>query len=372
MESLNEETNYRGSGDGNGGSPAKKGYRIEYLQPANINKIEAEWHSLTEGDEMTYFQSFEWYKMLFEINQVFDNNNFSVRIVVVSDNLSNVVMIAPLWIVTKTFAKFNKKGAYIFGGNQWSDYLNLIYKRFEPTAFEALLASVKEKYHITQFYFEELPGTTSLYHYLSDNYHIGAARKTDCVELTLPESTEAYHKLLSKSSRQNIRTAGNRAERDNIIFSINYDDKEIDRDFYAQLRSSRLDTKRLNYSLKQNLIFFISQKILRRGKYTFAPYSPFYDDKNAKFLTVRDANGVLCAAFCYGIDATNRIAVMSACTNPDFYKYSPGILGMYDFINHLIEHTEIKSVDFTRGTERYKYALGGKEHYNFSFSIDIK
>ena len=47
----------------------------------------------------------------------------------------------------------------------------------------------------------------------------------------------------------------------------------------------------------------------------------------------------------------------------NYTKYSPGMLSLNAFINHLIENKEINIIDFTIGDELYKFAVGGVEHF---------
>ena len=88
-------------------------------------------------------------------------------------------------------------------------------------------------------------------------------------------------------------------------------------------------------------------------------------------MTAYDEQGHLCAWFNYIVDISRKtILVISAGTNDDFARYSPGILLMHEFIHHAIEEG-LKVVDFTRGDERYKFVLGGKPHDNFDVEFMI-
>jgi CelD/BcsL family acetyltransferase involved in cellulose biosynthesis len=89
-------------------------------------------------------------------------------------------------------------------------------------------------------------------------------------------------------------------------------------------------------------------------------------------MTAVDADGKLCASFNYGISPDGRsIVLMGVSTNPEFAKYSPGILLLFNFIENTITHNTYDFIDFTRGNESYKYALGGKEHIIKHFTITI-
>ena len=79
-------------------------------------------------------------------------------------------------------------------------------------------------------------------------------------------------------------------------------------------------------------------------------------------MTACDEEGHLRAFFNYGYDSDGQcIRVMTAGTDLDFARYSPGVLLMYNFILNAIEAGQIKEIDFTRGDEKYKFSLGGQQ-----------
>lgn len=117
---------------------------------------------------------------------------------------------------------------------------------------------------------------------------------------------------------------------------------------------------------------FISKYILRWHHYKFNRYTPFEDDSSSRFLTLTTKEGELCAAFNYGIDtAHDRVVMMAVATNDKFSRYSPGMLLIEEFIKESINKKKYKIIDFTRGNERYKYSMGGKEHFNVTIDFSI-
>ena len=62
---------------------------------------------------------------------------------------------------------------------------------------------------------------------------------------------------------------------------------------------------------------------------------------------------------------------MAVGTDESFARYSPGMLLMLEFIKEQISLKEMNVVDFTRGNEFYKYALGGKDHFIFYGHVKI-
>lgn len=348
-------------------------YSLKYYTLSQISKLEDTWRQLEKGQDMTYFQRYDWYKMLSALNIKTRNHKFEITLVEVLKG-NQTVMIAPLWIVFKTFGKVNLRGIYFFGRGQWSDYLNFIYYTFDGEAMKALFTDLKQKYGISNFILEEVPTYSATFHFINEGYTHLEDNGTVCVELFIPENIETYHKMLSKSSRQNIRTAFNRAQKDNIEFTFDFDDQSVDLVEFSKYRDIRLVKKNTwkEKTLKWEIINFISTKILRRGQYKFPSYTPFECDQHSHFITCRDQHGNLCAAFNYGIDIVhNQIVLMAVTTNPDFYKYSSGILAIYQFVLKQMEEKGYSRIDFTRGNEKYKYVLGGVEHYNQRLVFDF-
>jgi CelD/BcsL family acetyltransferase involved in cellulose biosynthesis len=62
---------------------------------------------------------------------------------------------------------------------------------------------------------------------------------------------------------------------------------------------------------------------------------------------------------------------MDAGTDLDFARYSPGMLLMHQFILKAIQEGKLQIVDFTRGDEKYKFALGGQLLFNHRVKIKL-
>lgn len=332
------------------------------------------WHELESGADMTYFQSYAWYEMLWSLNKDIKDKRFEVIYATVTQE-GRVVLIAPLWVIKKTFGKFNKKGFYIFGRGGWSDYLNFIYKDFDSYVISSLLKQLRDKFQLSDFYFENVPESARLYNFLDSVVNVISISPQICVGLSIKElQFEQYQKLLSKQSRQNVRTANNRLARDGKSFVYDLCDSNVNLDEFAAYRNVRVAKKNDwgGKTLKWRIINFISTKILKRGWYKFAEYAPFTHDKNSKFMTAKTSDGDLCAAFNYGVSPDGRsIVLMGVSTNILYSRYSPGILLLYHFIENAIETNRYDYIDFTRGNESYKYALGGKEHKIYSGCMDL-
>lgn len=343
-------------------------YTIRYIKAKHLNQIKEEWQSLETGKEMTVFQSYQWHLVLLEYTIPEDTKQFeSICAIVESDG--KPCMIAPLWVVKKTFRLLNLKGIYLLGRDTFSDYLNFIYQDFDGDAFDFLVSDLLSKYRVKHIIFNDARETTSLYRYVIDNYKVTRNSEYPCVGLKLPSSLEEYQRMLSKNSRQNLRTANNRLKKDGKSLTFNFDDQQIDRNRCMEIRESKLLVK---YS-ELPLWYRYKYRIINRFRYHFYKFNPIICFPESKVMTACDGEGNLKAFFNYGYDSDGTcIRVMAAGTDLDFRRYSPGMLLMYNFVLKSIEEGTIKEIDFTRGDEQYKFALGGQQHLNHTLKFRKK
>lgn len=339
-------------------------YKVLYLKPKEISNIESTWICLEKGNDMSYFQTYSWYSGILQL-VLKDSWFYETKVAAVFKN-ETIVMIAPLFIIKYTWG-LNKKGIYFWGRCGWSDYLNLIYADFDSNAYEYLVCDLKKKYHISTIHWEQLKETTSLYSYLMNEKNVISRKATTCVGLQMPITKEDYSHNLSKSSRQNLRTAVNRMKKDARYLKFVFDDRDVDLKLCEQMRAIRVVKK----NKPQNVLSFIKQLIVKYTSIKFIYSLPFYFDKSSKMMVAYERDKPR-AFFNYGINETDEsIVLMAVGTDESFERYSPGMLLMYNFINHIIENKSIHYIDFTRGTERYKYALGGTEHTIYDVKIKI-
>lgn len=342
-------------------------YETEYINIENFSKLESIWKELEKGEDMTSFQSYRWYQMLNECYVPKDTPNYLSIYAVVKRN-NEIVLIAPLWIVKKTFKIVNKKGIYFLGREGWSDYLNFIYKEFDDDAMRFMLQELSNKYKISSFNFSELKENVQSYNFFNSNMPLKKSRQCTCVALKLPTTTEIYNKLLSKNARQNIRTAHNRLKKDGLEVRFVFDDKDVDREMCRNMREQRFIEKFKHVSRLR----LIKHKIMYRLTFHFRPYLPFMCYDGGHFLTTYIGNE-LCSFFYYLIDDIHRqIFVIAAGVNLEYSRYSPGIISLNTFINEIIKDQNIDVIDFTRGNEPYKYAVGGKDHFIGNAIFNLK
>lgn len=342
----------------------EKQYQIDYFPVERIVEIADMWRYLESGVDMTYYQRYDWYEKLAGLNSK-KYVAHEILFALVRSIDGDAVMIAPLWIVKHRFRLINKKGAYFFGCQGWNDYCNFIYRDFSPQAMICLMDDLYARWGITYYRFDYMKEETMAYRYIADNkfdIEMVCDKSSIAVGLALPGGEAEYRKMLSKNARQNLRTAANRMKKMGVEYVICYNDRDIDLEQFCTYRKKRVAEKN-RWTIK-SFIFNTKMWLLGQLRYQFPYYTPFDGiDMGGRFLTIKVGNVIL-ASFCYVYDAVHReILIMAVSLNEDYSWYSPGMVAMYNFIIDLLGNDTVDIVDFTRGNEKYKYSLGGTEHY---------
>jgi len=339
--------------------------KIDYLPISSFKDLSKDWQRLEHGQEMTYFQTFNWFSSFLSVIPK-DTANYESRFAILKTD-GQVRIIAPLWIVKRDFYKVNEAGIYLLGRGGWSDYLNFIYDDASDEDFAFLLKDVSAHYGVHSFYFEDVPDSSSLYHSIHQHCHLAYEQKIICLEVQLPSDVDEYHSSLSKHTRQNLRTSENRLEKDGLTIAFNLNDINIDKSLCRKMRADRLAPKKERHGLVLTLKLRFFNMLRVRFKYGI----PFDVDSQSHLMSAY-INGELAAYFNYGVDhAHKRIVIMAAGTSQKYAWYSPGMLLAYRFIQEQIIDGKVETVDFTRGNEKYKYSLGGQEHYNCHLKFSV-
>lgn len=344
--------------------------KISEFSPQEFEKLEAAWKTLEKGLEMTWFQTYDWYKV---INRHFiaEKKKAPFRsgtYVLLSDDNDTPLMIAPVQIVNKGFYFKGigmMKGFYFIGRQGFSDYLNFIYDEFKDEYLREILEYLSKKYGMTYCRFENISEKTSSYKSLNDNY--GADRIDSlCLHLPLEDTFEDYKKILSKSMRQNIRTANNRSERDGLSFSFKILD-HVDADMANKLnevRNQRLGKKQSDTNSTLSTKAKVYNKCREALVNSTSEPIDVMNEIDKCWCLVAECNNEI-AAFFYSVykPENKTVYLLLAGVNTKYEWYSPGITQIVSFIEQEIGNGKpnVEMLDMTRGDEKYKYDLKSKE-----------
>ena len=87
-----------------------------------------------------------------------------------------------------------------------------------------------------------------------------------------------------------------------------------------------------------------------------------------KIYYINSKKGPLSTAFCY--ENKNGCYLYNSSRNKEFDYINPGII-LYDLIIQKLIEREMNFFDFLKGTERYKYDLGGDSVQLYDLSMEL-
>jgi hypothetical protein len=196
------------------------------------------------------------------------------------------------------------------------------------------------------------------------SYKGSTAKESKNVAIRFDDSFDEYFKVLSKSVRQNIRTAYNRLNTDGLLLSMKYfkpdiavrEDVPINQlvDLYVKRHAERYGVA--TGRLKQ---WFLKHQSFATRYYIKAP--------NA-FTSVLYINSEI-VGFLSGLYDDKTIIVPRLSIDSEFRRYSPGLVLICETIKYLQQNTSIRCLDLSLGEEQYKYQLGGRSHLAYRFNI---
>ena len=174
---------------------------------------------------------------------------------------------------------------------------------------------------------------------------------------------EEYVKSLSKSTRQNLRTAKNRIIKDGRQFSLVSN-------LEANLPASTINNCVSIYSNRQGSKY--GKGFLNRISVNTINYTTAMMRKNDGVIFVLEIDGNV-AAFMFGYinREKNSIEIPKLAIDETYAFYSPGMILVDQTIEYLQENTNIRTLDLCRGTENYKLKMGGEIYKTYNFTIKL-
>ena len=188
-------------------------------------------------------------------------------------------------------------------------------------------------------------------------------RTEECVAIDLGgREYEDYYLSLSKHQRQNLRTAYNKIEKEGETVSLDIiDPRSLTREFRRELQFLYEDRKaRIDSGLSTFKLFY---------KRISAPvFKIMMSIENGKLfvLKINDKPAAVMAGF-YSKERDGFV-VPVLFSNNEMLRYSPGIILINEVVKELIQE-KVNSLDLARGTEQYKYMMGGKTHLNYTILL---
>lgn len=341
-----------------------KDYQIKYYK--YFKYIEAEWNDLLNNSDLSYFCSPEWHKLVLSFLQktTLTKRLFKIQYFTVLSRNSELMLLGFFYI-----NRFGKEKmiqfSHILGP---SDYYDFVYNdKLDSSCIKKIINEIQKEYRADRVSFSMLKEDSVITKsYL--NSSLTSVRKLPAVAISLPEEYDIYLKSLSKSVRQNIRTAYNRSKRDNlgIQFSVftKKDTNKINfkalRDLYVVRNAFRKDGQ--NWK----------SKVYHKINNLFSGEIDMFDLEEIKetdfTLGILYLNQKI-ASYFFGFEKNGKIEINRVVLNPEYKFYSPGMILLNEYIKKGIENG-LKVVDLTNGDEKYKFDLGGQLHRVYNFNLN--
>ena len=208
---------------------------------------------------------------------------------------------------------------------------------------------------------------------LSELGYISSVRETPCVKICYGDDVEAHVKGLSSSVRQNIRTAYNRMKRDSMAYELkvyigtNIMDNQVGRD----IMNIYIRRQKLKYSKHKNLMHLPLDFVIRMKYRRILHDSVSLRNDGNSFHSVLYLNGKAVSFMSGFVDKqAHRVVVPRLAIDSDYGFYSPGYVMILETMKRLIEETNIRVIDLSRGDEKYKLDLGGTPYATHMYTCN--
>lgn len=338
------------------------------MKQMRLSQLETAWRKLTS--ENTNISPFHEYEFAEKLLKAYHIPQFWKHIPVCIEKPvfyafyedGEIILIAPLT------RRLSRKGTFYnsFGARFRIVYEDFIYAdSLETEKLEFCLNLLKQTLGTIRLYFQ-MPGT-KLYDVLDK---AGKQINSEIMcKIDLPETYDEYYHSLGKNMRQNIRTNTNRLEKDacQTSFSVYYGNEMPDEEYEEFLSLYEKSMQRKNGISRFKLKNDINSYIIR----SCHPYATTMNSIPSSFCACYRINGEIAAAEGGYVDPRGQyIIVHRVAYNPKFQRYDPGHMMHIELIRYMIEKTNIRVYDLSKGDEPYKYQLGAESFYQYGFEIN--
>ena len=271
------------------------------------------------------------------------------------------IYLAPL------FVNCEEKKIYLAGHFSSVGHIDFIYKKdVTEEDFQSLLSLLKLEYEGFSLVLNRISQFSKTYNFLIKKGYEYSDKEV-CVKIDFSDY-DKWFSSLSKSCRQNIRTAYNRINREQIKYKVlTYINETPLKKYYNDHIS--LFAKRILEHSKLTKVLYIPMKIFKKRE---ALSKALLDYDKKIFAGIYFENKLV--GTLNGVIANDGRAIITRLSiNVKYGVYCPGGLLINETIKAICAQNQesITSLDLSRGDEKYKYTYGGCEHYNYSFTIRI-
>lgn len=339
---------------------------------ADISMIKSQIIELyTDNPAMSPYQSYDFMKLtgkgMVDKQPLMMLSMHEINAALFDDN-GNILVVAPL-----LYQK--RRGTYhVYLRGQWTSaaHLDFLYRtdHYSFDMFSEVMDSVEKWFERCIFHFSKIPSISKTAAYIERKYPDKHEKKLEaCATIVLPNNYDEWFQSLKKSTKQNIRTAYNRMNREQIDFQYAFRENEPmhDDEFceMIELYTQRLAQKNGMGTQLQRVIY----PVLKMAKENNPMTNALRSMTNSCYGYIR-LNGAMAACF-WGLSCNDgRVIVPRLSINVAYGIYCPGGLLIAESIRRLVSFdSTYTQFDLSCGDEPYKYAYGAISHYNNSYKV---
>ena len=287
---------------------------------------------------------------------------YTVRYLELRDD-GETVLIVPLcrYWGRKDYCSLGK-----FNGFQVYDFIYS--KDMTAQKMEEYLSFILSKQNPTVITLENVPQSSMLYKCVENavefaNYDL-TITQNDNVSITVGESYDLWVAGLSKSARQNLRTAYNRMAADGVDMCCKvYRGERINRKLLNQLIDIYCDRHSDRYGVPTSSV---KKWYLKYLDFSTACQQHYQDN----LCVVIYMNGKIAAFLSGMIEKEGTSAVIPRLSIVDeFARYSPGMVLINETLKRFTSDLRISCLDLSKGAERYKLTMGGNLYHTYSMKL---
>ncbi|MCM1139770.1 MAG: GNAT family N-acetyltransferase [Muribaculum sp.] len=219
---------------------------------------------------------------------------------------------------------------------------------------DSSLNAIKEKIQSPIKWYKIYPDNPLIKYAVSKPIPYPAAR------IIVNTSYEDHISHLSKSVRQNIRTAYNRLATDNKSYKI----FSLDNNGYRQYINDIQQLSRKRHEEKYlSKTSFLKKFFLKHLSFATLMYKK--SSQSLSFLLFIDGKP---AAMMNGLIRGNHYIIPRLAIDSDFKRYSPGMILVNEALKHLMKTHDQINFDLSFGHEKYKFDMGAEAYDCLSFT----
>lgn len=327
------------------------------MEVVRIKNSEEIHNQMMEERKQCVFQPYGLMKCGSGFRYLLNKRHVPVETFLVKNDIRNYLLV---------YCRIKGERCYLFGTNEAFDIVDFVYGDITEDELRKSISCffnyLKQK-NVNYFDAKYIPANSKTWAVL-ESWGGGKIENVKNVSINLDSQTyESYFSSLGKHARQNIRTANNRIDTDQKSVSFELvDDYASKKNLHRECMKTFIKRLRKRYAESNSKINMILHLF----------------DYVSKGVMLD--NGIICAlridgqiaAFFEGFKDEQSILIPRLAIDTDYDRYSPGLLLCTEAIRSCYKVGGIARFNLLRGTEKYKYDLGGNTYFTNNIEIDLR